>query len=451
MLSGCRSVSSEYGSSKGYGGRTSLNGFGALRSAFEQAGFRSRNANRLSSRVRRTDTIVWTPTWLGSVDSDVTRWFDQWMRQGNRTLVYILPDSGSEADYWTDAARLASPEQRVEYRTRAARCVNERIQWRLNRFDVESNGWFQVQSLPNRRLATELQGPWLSTVATTNDGATEGDDLRAALEYLLVPYDEDVAKKLSAGNLRSAPDRVETGPGTIPLLTSMVVQPTQTPIEFRPLLSTSEEAQIVAEVTSGHWSNSKVLVVAGGSLLTNYAFSRKANRRLAERIIREATPSGKSKPVVAFLISDWGNLPVSDREPDTPLKSGMEMLTEWPISLVTMHGLVFLMIVCLACLPIFGRPRKIRRSEANDFGHHLDAVASLMIRTGDESYARQRISDYMKRMHGETSGHQPIGPVGDLGGKRLSSSSDARRESEPEQQDQRSEASGSQNQPEADR
>jgi hypothetical protein len=39
-----------------------------------------------------------------------------------------------------------------------------------------------------------------------------------------------------------------------------------------------------------------------------------------------------------------------------------------------------------------------------DLGHHLDAVAALMKRVGGESYARGRISDYMKRMHGETSG-----------------------------------------------
>ncbi len=97
-------------------------------------------------------------------------------------------------------------------------------------------------------------------------------------------------------------------------------------------------------------------------------------------------------------------VPVSEREPNAPQATGMEMLTEWPISIVTMHGAVLGMIFCLMLLPIFGRPKKIRRTEDNNFGHHLDAVAALMKRVGGENYARGRISDYMKRMHGETSG-----------------------------------------------
>ena len=82
----------------------------------------------------------------------------------------------------------------------------------------------------------------------------------------------------------------------------------------------------------------------------------------------------------------------------------MELLTVWPISLVTMHGVMLGLVICLMLLPIFGRPRSIRRSKQSDFGHHLDAVAALMNKSGGEAYARARISEYMKRMHGETSG-----------------------------------------------
>jgi hypothetical protein len=54
--------------------------------------------------------------------------------------------------------------------------------------------------------------------------------------------------------------------------------------------------------------------------------------------------------------------------------------------------------------PTFGRPRNLDRTQQNDFGDHLDAVAALMNKAGGEDYARARISEYMKRMHGETSG-----------------------------------------------
>jgi hypothetical protein len=82
----------------------------------------------------------------------------------------------------------------------------------------------------------------------------------------------------------------------------------------------------------------------------------------------------------------------------------MELLTVWPMSLVTMHGVILGLVICLMLMPIFGRPKRIRRSKQSHFGDHLDAVAALMNRTGGERYARARISEYMKRMHGETSG-----------------------------------------------
>ncbi len=121
LISGCAEISTDYGKTKGTSGYKSLNGFGALRTSYEKSGFRSRDVNRLSDRVMRTDVIVWTPQVLGSVNPQVTRWFERWLSRGNKTLVYIVPDSGSEADYWIEAAKLAPPEQRLEYRKRAAK------------------------------------------------------------------------------------------------------------------------------------------------------------------------------------------------------------------------------------------------------------------------------------------------------------------------------------------
>ena len=161
-LTGCTDLKTDYGQSKGVNGRRSLNGFGAFRSAYQQAGFRSRDVSRLSDRVRRTDVIVWTPMMIGAIDDKVTRWFDRWLRQGGRTLVYVAPDSGSEADYWMDAAALASPEQRLEYRKRAGRAINDRITWRMNREEVESNGWFRIDTLEHLQPVDQLSGPWAS-------------------------------------------------------------------------------------------------------------------------------------------------------------------------------------------------------------------------------------------------------------------------------------------------
>ena len=374
VSSGCSQLYTDYGESKGISGRTSLNGFGALRSAFEQAGFRTRDVSRLSNRVRRTDVIVWTPKTVDSVDDRVTRWFEAWLRQGDRTLVFVIPDSGSEVDYWMEAAKLAPPEQRLEYRKRAARSINERIEWRLNRPNISSNGWFQVEPLEERRIVSELTGPWQAdlevpdeTIAT-EDAAQEdvaSDEVElASLEFSLVPYDSEA---VVATNTKPTPIVGATGPGTPAWIMPTTSTPTKTPIEFVPLLSDDADNTVVGEIRSDQWRGSRILVVAAGSLLTNYAFSRDPNRRLADKIIADSKPAENPEPLTGFLSSDGGTVPVSEREPNAPQVTGMEMLTEWPISIVTMHGAVLGMIFCLMLLPIFGRPKKIRRTEDNNF------------------------------------------------------------------------------------
>ncbi|MCG8652986.1 MAG: DUF6348 family protein [Pirellulales bacterium] len=395
LLGGCSRLTTEYGKSKGASGRRSLNGFGALRTTYQQAGFRDRDVTRLSDRVKQQDVIVWTPQMLKPVSTKVTRWFDRWLRQGDHTLVYILPDSGSETDYWMEAGKLAPPPQRLEYRKRAARSVNERMTWRLNRSGVTSNGWFAIEPLLRRAPLGELSGPWSETLG---QDAAQADDIEYELTIKL--FDETAAAPAAAGVLAGP-----TGPGAgaFPFFIDETTQ-TKTPVSFHSVLRSGSDEVIIAEIRSEQWRNSKIIVVAGGSLLTNYAFTREFNRGLAEKIVSESTPQHDRTRLAGFLTSNWNAIPVSERKPGVPKASGMELLTVWPISLVTTHGVMLGLVICLMLLPIFGRPKRVLRAHQNDFGDHLDAVAALMNKSGGVDYARARISEYMKRIRGETSG-----------------------------------------------
>jgi hypothetical protein len=398
LVCGCNKISTDYGETKGISGRSSLNGFGALRASYGQAGFRSRDVTRLSDRVMRTNVIVWTPQVLGPVDTKVTRWFERWLGLGDRTLVYIVPDSGSEADYWVDAAKLAPPEQRLEYRRRAARSINKRMMWRLNRAGVQSNGWFRLQPLVHRTKLGKVSGRWREEL-----GGLSPQDTNISVEYSVVAFDADSSPQTPQNNpaiLSTGP----TGPGSPQWIQRSETKPTRAPIRYQDRLSTEAGDGVVAEIRSENWKGSKIIVVAGGSLLTNYAFARPLGRGLADKIIAESTPAGQQDLLAGFLTSSWYQIPVSEKKPGAPTASGMELLTVWPMSLVTMHGVMLGLVICLMLLPIFGRPKRIRRSQQSHFGDHLDAVAALMNRAGGERYARARISEYMKRMHGETSG-----------------------------------------------
>lgn len=401
LVTGCATISTDYGKSKGASGYKSLNGFGALRTSYENSGFRTRDVSRLSDRVMRTDVIVWTPQVLGSISPQVTRWFERWFQGGSKTLVYVVPDSGSEADYWIEAAQLAPPEQRLEYRKRAAKSINDRMKWRLNRRQVPSNGWFRVETLVEREQLGDVGGPWQPRL---RQPASDGTST-LSVEFHLGPFDKDkntaaTTANANAGFVANGP----TGPGTPGWSMTTETSPTKTPIGFSSVVAAETGNAIVGEVRSEKWKDSKIIVVAGGSLLTNYAFTRPFNRQLAATIVSKSTPSGDQDLRAGFLTSGWSPIPVSESKPGVPVASGMELLTVWPMSLVTMHGVMLGLVICLMLMPIFGRPKRIRRSKQSDFGDHLDAVAALMIKAGGERYARARISEYMKRMHGETSG-----------------------------------------------
>jgi len=84
--------------------------------------------------------------------------------------------------------------------------------------------------------------------------------------------------------------------------------------------------------------------------------------------------------------------------------SGMEMLTTWPINVVSIHALVCGLLVTLMLFPILGRPQKKPSPTTTDFAAHIDAVAGLMAKTRGEQYAKVRISEYFVRVRGEDTG-----------------------------------------------
>ena len=205
----------------------------------------------------------------------------------------------------------------------------------------------------------------------------------------------------------------------IPMNANGATTPSTTEVAFTSLLKTNNGDTVVAKVTSRRWKDSQILIVASGSLLTNFGLTSPTNQRLAKQLINasfEPLVAGGlvdeelrlmadgSEPQASFAYIP-GQFPISERVKGVPRATGAELLTVYPISLVTMHMAVIGFVICLMLLPTFGRPRTITRRALTHFGDHLEAVGALMRRRGGESFARRRISEYMKRVRGETSGN----------------------------------------------
>ncbi|MEM6363974.1 MAG: hypothetical protein AAF745_06095 [Planctomycetota bacterium] len=373
---GCHGLKTDYGRSSGISGRQSINGFAAFRKSIEQASDRieTRDVTRLSRRARASDAIVWIPTyWPPPNVNDVTMWMNEWLAEGNRTLVMINLDDGSEADYWQTATEEALPDQALEYRRRVARQINARLLADDQRTAVQVSDWFVASPLPIR-TTTQTDD---SVAFTINDASNNKK-----------------ANKSTTKDVRLQPLReasIDSGMDTV-------------------------KVTLVAKITKDAWDDSHVIAVSGGGLLTNFAMTKDSSRRMASQIANAMIAGNRGgdaiddqpKIKVGFLKTDENFVGISKAKPGAPVATGMEVLTTWPLSLVTIHALFLGLVMCLMLLPIFGRPRTVRYNRTTQFGNHLDAMAKLMLRNrssqsaNDDPYVRERISRYFHVVRGET-------------------------------------------------
>ena len=410
---GCSSLITEYGESDGVQGNKSLNGFGALRTAIseaktsEEVTINARNLSRLSTRAERFDTIVWIPTaWPPANQPAVTTWLNRWLRKGHKTIVFVVPDGGSTEAYFREAAALAPPEQRLEYRRRLANLINERLLEDESRRDLQWGDWFVAEALTYRRVLPDRRTSDYDLAEVPSPEITPDDAEIDVDEIEIVDVDEEQL-------LAEIDELLDTNDQAEP--SAEIVDP----IQFEPLRQ--EQANVssdgkplttLARITDTRWTDSQILVVAGGGLVTNFAMTAApANdlvSQVTESIIATAQVTDDQTIEVAFLSSDQAPIPVSSIQPGAPLATGMELLTTWPLSLVTMHGVFLGVVMCLMLLPVFGRARQVTYNRTTHFGNHLSAMAALM-RRGNRKvdgtvFARSKISQYLRVVRGETSG-----------------------------------------------
>lgn len=373
LAAGCSKFSTDYGKTSGNSAFSSINGYGTFRQAIKNAGFTDREMNRLTDRLKKnTDLVVWAPQNTNPLNSEAVAWIDSWLAQADRTLIYISPDSGSEVEYWRTTMAMAPAEKRMEYRRRAATSQTQRRQNRFATSQPPSYDWFTISKLSQPETIKGVKGPWAPNGEKAGDTNTQ---ISGTTGLPATPLEYKVSTTLSPKD--------ET---------------------TRVLLKTNNSTAYVAKVTSNKWNGSQIFVISSGSLLSNFGLTQRPNQLLADQIIQAAASAKNSGLRAGFLNNNGTQLIVSNASNGAPVASGMEFLTIWPISLLTMHGIFLGFVICLMLLPIFGRPRKILQVNSGNFGHHLDAVAALMNRVGGERYARTKVSDYMKRIRGETAG-----------------------------------------------
>ena len=121
------------------------------------------------------------------------------------------------------------------------------------------------------------------------------------------------------------------------------------------------------------------------------------HQRIGALLIDACLPAER----VALLAFDDSGLSISNVPEEDSRAAGLEMLTVWPLSGITMPAAMLGVIVCVSLLPILGRPQSLARRTVSDFGLHVDAIGRMLFEARDIQHAKLAVSDYFRKVRGE--------------------------------------------------
>jgi len=350
ISSGCGSeagVETRYGQSRGRVGRESISGTATLAALARRRGNQMAVTGRLSPRLDRQDTIVWFPQ-QGLPSEKTIEYFETWLQaEPNRTLVVVNRGYDLQHSYSRRAARLAeTPHEADTIRRHGARILADELADRRRLANSESCAWFSVQHARIQpQICERLRGPLLLGI--------EADRCRLQwVDRFHFPAETFERKTLLAD-------------GNIPLVTLL---------------------------TKPDWIGSRLLVVSHSAFLLNLELTNRHHRQLAAKLMNYFELSEGSTRI-AFLETDTGSPPTAT---DTPPRTTLSMLYQWPLCILVWHAFAAGMIFCMVYFPYLGRPRPEKAVPLTDFGRHVSALGQLLAATRDDLSARRELHYYFQ-------------------------------------------------------
>jgi hypothetical protein len=389
-LSGCNVKSNipmeAYGESSGQDERTQLGGLGVFRSLCEEKGCRTFDQPSLTSRAYRLNWMVWTPKDFRMPNARELQWFNDWLTSDKpRTLIFIGRDYSPSASYWQQAAASSSSNDRATYRTRAAFAENKLETLRYEGIDTDECDWFESEAAKSpSRIVDQFQGAWSKII--------ESDSNYVVLKNSLKP--KSVAWKRTPVPL-SKNGLIVTNSAT-PTDQSETIDHGRPKLEY--LLKSKQGEPLIWRMRFNHWGENQIIVFSNASILANEGLTKPGNQKLVAKLLESCPP----KMRLGFLSNEG---PIVVRQLGEPEElEGFAMLRVWPLSLISMHGLVVGFIAILALWPIFGRPQKVPAASTTDFGKHIEALGDLLYRSRDREYALNRVAEYFREVRRDTTG-----------------------------------------------
>ncbi len=385
----------------------SCNGLGMHIRMWESTGARCIMPQKLTPRLDDVDVIVIVGKSFAPPGREARRWLENWLgEKRGRAVVYFGRDLNAET-YYREVMLQRAESNKAEHLVQLASVKATELAERVN---LVPEGtfcrWFYLVSTAAPEKVTEFSGPW--------SGGLDGLAGSWPTGIRLLPPSKSQEKNLPSwlqpgAAAPGAPNLVlpfeESGTITRSrwryneLTTSDAWEEEFDGIDPSPkvLLTDGDAKPLVFELEVGG-RGGKIMIVNNGAPFLNATLVDPLHRRVAEKIVERYSPAER----VAFVAYDQsGILLSSTKEPDSRA-AGLEMFLTWPIGAITMPLMLSGILTCVALLPILGRAKPLPQRDLGDFGMHVDSIGSLLAETGDETYARDTIRAYFRRVRGES-------------------------------------------------
>ena len=403
-----------YGEITGSGSMRGLNGVGVHRRMWELAGAKVLTPQKLSSRLSKIDTIVLVGSSYDPPGLLARDWLEKWLQQQpGRTVVYFGRDFDAVELYREATVEEVDPANRERAETQlASRSATNYIN-RFTRLPEDTFcRWFFLRTTARPTDHTAFSGPWADEV--------KGLEGKWPVGLVLEPPNLDLKSKKPSWVTGAKPALVpartlfqgadseeELGEKEVQRSIWKADELSDTEAwnsewdeagKASVLLAGSDNTPLVHRVTHPDFPDSQILIVVNGAPFLNGSIVQPLHRKVSELVIRECLPAKR----VALINYDENGLLINNLESGSETDFGMQLLTVWPLSAITMHAAFFGIIAFAVLLPILGRPQKLRPRSVTDFGLHIEAMGRMLFESRDMLYGLKSISDYFTKVRRES-------------------------------------------------
>lgn len=345
LAAGCGTgLDTEYAAVRG----PSINGVSTFVQMLRDAGHDTTATRTLpATDAGRRDVLVCFVEHFGALPDAAVERLEEHLATGPRTLVLVLRDDDAAIEYWRSLGRRqdldATRRRRVEEQLAEAQRELDMLRSSAEPPPADDLG-YTLESIDRPEAATPLP----VEVSSAGGFSDETIEARWPLHRRLVP---------------ATRARVEWRSGADPLL---------------------------VRVREG---DDEILVVASATPLLNGGLVDGGNRRLAADLVARL-PDGARVHVAG---STEVNIAAHD---DDAEPSAWRLLAVSPHPWIAAQAVAALALFCWWRAPILGRPRRDTPRLTQDFGHHVAALGSLLVRARGDAFIAERIDEWRRRNAG---------------------------------------------------